>query len=166
MSKNSSSTNNLKRLAVFVAGVPGYLLTFLPWLFVLTIVFVAVSNYTTSGQVSLSLDTFAPQSILLVQHNEVLVLTLVSFILWVFFAWLSKRCLLFISRKIGETEKVWQITKFSGLVLGWFAVLLSAIFVFHSVSSGFMMSELIVVAIGAISFALEFLLTKVLVTKK
>lgn len=166
MSKNSTLKTFVKRIVVFAVGIPGYVLTIAPWLFVVTIIAIGVSNLNSSGQFSLQVDTLSPQTIILINPSDVYLMTIVTAGLWGFFAWLCKHLLLYVSRLFGESEMIWQQTKFGALALGWAIVLILAAVVFRSVQPGFLLSELIVISIGSASFGLEYVLSRFWLTKK
>lgn len=156
MSRNTSFT---KRLLIFLVGVPGYILTMAPWMFVLTLLFMIMARYTTDGDISFDYLVLQYESVEITIAN-VFLLLLMSLGLWVFMAWFVKRGLLFISQKIGESEKTWQIVKVTALISGWVAVSLAAIFVFENLNPGFFLSTFLVIVAGLASFGLEYLLTR------
>lgn len=158
----TDSTLLIKRFVVFLVGVPGYILTIVPWLFVLTLVAIAVNNYSARGMVSLQLDSVTAQSSLLLTSADIVPLLLITSGLWLFFAWMTKHILLIIARFITDTEKGQLLTKYFALVVGWLAVLVVAWLIFKNVQLGFLKSELLTIVIGTISFSLEYAFSKLL----
>lgn len=160
MSKNANTNMALyKRLIIFIAGLPGYLLTFVPWVFVITIIFELSISYSNDGTFSLPSGNVQFEQ-LDIGFIQIVFWLLLSSGLWIFIAWFVKRLLLHISRLFGESEKTWQVTKITALVGGWLAVIVIAQVVFDNIRPGFLLSELIVISIGLMSLGLEYLLSK------
>lgn len=153
-----------KRIIVFLLGFPGYLVTFMPWLFVIALVLYASISFAQNDYVVFVVEDFSYESITS-NIGTVLASMAVSAGLWIFIAWLTKRLLLIIAQLLGGSEKTWQITKLSALFGGWLVVFILAQFVFHVVVPGFLLSLVFVNSVGVLSFLLEYLGGKFLIKK-
>lgn len=157
-------SNGLKRFLVFVCGVPGYLLTFAPWLFSFGILSLLVIERYRPDYAVLEIEDI-PSTALTSNTTSLLPLAVMSVGLWLFAAWMTKQVLLLIAGLFGDDQKTWLFVRFGGLVIGWAFVLVLAVFVFESVSSGFLLSELVIITAGLVSFTLEHIAYKILLRK-
>lgn len=157
----SNKANNVaplyKRVVIFVVGMPGYLLTFIPWTFVVALIFVLAISYSKDGTLTIPLEAISYQSAA-GGFTELASAFMLSFGLWVFVAWMTKRILLMISRLFGVSEKTWLIVKCTALISAWSAVLATGFVFFSGVTSNFFVNAIGMVFVGCASIALEYLL--------
>lgn len=155
----------LKRFVVFLIGVPGYLLTFMPWLFTLGFLAYVVASYSQNGFVAFEVSDLV-YSTFSVNWSTILSSILITIGLWLFIAWMTKRFMLAIAHLFGGSERTWQTVRLVGLLGGWGVIFLLAAFVFKNVVPGFMLSLLFTTTLGLLSFALEFLAQRLLLNHK